>query len=202
MSLHIQNKFYRCNCDVIKGDKMYQLVQPQKRMYVKDYITTAFFQLLEKKAFDKITVSEIITRAGVSRMGFYRNFNSKESIIENFILEKFKETIDEITASRKLNFRIENIMITTLVNFKKFACYIKLFLDKNLDALLYRCYHKAYYSLYSSEKDSAIRDYSNEMFIAELFNLEMCWVRKGMKESPEQLARIYSLILKLRCNAI
>lgn len=184
---------------------MYQITVPQKRMFVKDYITTAFFQLLEKKDFDKITISEIIERAGVSRMGFYRNFSSKESIVENFVLEKFKETVDEITVSRKLDFQIDKIMITTLVNFKKFACYIKLFLDKNLDALLYNCYHKAYYSLYNtsnSAKNSTIRDYSNEMFIAELFNLEMCWVRKGMKESPEELARIYSLILKLRCNAI
>ena len=184
---------------------MYQITVPQKRMFVKDYITTAFFQLLEKKDFDKITISEIIERAGVSRMGFYRNFSSKESIVENFVLEKFKETVNEITASRKLDFQIDKIMITTLVNFKKFACYIKLFLDKNLDALLYNCYHKAYYSLYNgsnSAKNSTIRDYSNEMFIAELFNLEMCWVRKGMKESPEELARIYSLILKLRCNTI
>ncbi len=175
---------------------------PQKenksRIFVKDCITCALFELMKKNEFDDITITDIITKAGVSRMGFYRNFTSKENVVEKFIFAKFVETVEEIKAKRQLNFHIKNIMITTLENFQKFSSYIKLFLDKNLDSLLYKCYHKAYYSLYQGEKESPIHKYSNEMFIGELFNLEMCWVRTGMKESPEQLARIYYNILKLR----
>lgn len=180
---------------------MYSLQKENKsRLFVRDCITCALFELLKKRDFDDITITDIIKKAGVSRMGFYRNYSSKENVVERFIFDKFVATVKEIKYYRNLNFNIKNIMITTLENFQKFSCYIKLFLDKNLDNLLYKCYHKAYYTLYEGEKESPIHKYSNEMFIGELFNLEMCWLRTGMKETPEQLARIYYHILKLRCK--
>lgn len=178
---------------------MYQLQKENKsRTFVKDCITFALFELLKKYDFDEISITDIINKAGVSRMGFYRNFTSKENVVEQFIFSKFVETVEEIKSKRQLNFHIKNIMITTLTNFQKFSSYIKLFLDKNLDSLLYKCYHKAYYTLYQGERESPIHKYSNEMFIGELFNLEMYWLRSGMKETPEELARIYYHILKLR----
>ena len=182
---------------------MYQLKTRKNKnnLFVRNCIAQALFELLKKKSFEEITVTDIINKAGVSRMGFYRNFTSKENVVEKFIFDKFVQTVEEIKSRRALNFHIKNIMITTLENFQKFSCYIKLFLDKNLDNLLYRCYHKAYYTLYQGEKESPIHKYSNEMFIGELFNLEMCWVRSGMKESPKELARIYYHILSLRCKS-
>lgn len=179
---------------------MYQLEKkPNKaNLFVKECITSALFALMEKYDFEKITITDIINKAGVSRMGFYRNFTDKENVVEKFVIEKFVETVEDIKSKRELNFHITNIMITTLQNFQKFSKYIKLFLDKNLDSLLYRCYHKAYYSLYQDDNLSRIHLYSNEMIIGELFNLEMCWLRNGMKETPEQLAKIYYSILQLR----
>ena len=45
-------------------------------------ITQAFFSLLEKKDFDKITVSEIIEVAGVNRSTFYRHYLDKYEILD------------------------------------------------------------------------------------------------------------------------
>lgn len=179
---------------------MYQGGERKNRtnLFVRQCITEALFALLEKQDFDSITITDIIKKAGVSRMGFYRNFADKKSVIEAFILDKFVETVNDIRSKRELNFQISSIMLTTLQNFQKFSRYIKLFLDKNLDSLLYDCYHKAFYSLYGDRRQSQIRQYANEMFIGELFNLEMCWVRNGMKETPEQLADVYYRIMKLR----
>ena len=181
---------------------MYQLIKKHNKsnLFVKECITSALFSLMEKHDFDKITITDIINKAGVSRMGFYRNFTDKENVVEKFVLDKFVETVDDIKSKRALNFHITNIMITTLQNFQKFSKYIKLFLDRNLEPLLYRCYHKAYYCLYEGSSQSRIHLYSNEMFIGELFNLEMCWLKNGMKETPEQMAKIFYRIMRLRCN--
>ncbi len=180
---------------------MYQEKSKSKtNIFVKDCITKALFNLLEKKDFENITISEIIKKSGVSRMGFYRNYKTKENVIETFIQDKFFETINEIKDERKLNFQTPNIMLTTLKNFQKFSDYIKLFLNRNLEGLLYNCYHKAFYYLYHNDKQSRIREYSIQMFIGELFNLEITWLKKGMKETPEQLTKIYYRILKLRYN--
>ena len=41
------------------------------------YIVTARLQLMQKKAFDRIYITELCRKAGVSRMSFYRYFESK-----------------------------------------------------------------------------------------------------------------------------
>ncbi len=48
-------------------------------------IIEAFLGLLQVKRFSEITVTDIVTRAGVARMSYYRNFDSKEQVIEAYI---------------------------------------------------------------------------------------------------------------------
>ena len=48
----------------------------------RESLEISLLQLLEKKELAKITISELVNRAGVSRASFYRNYNSKEEILE------------------------------------------------------------------------------------------------------------------------
>ncbi|HEM3725403.1 TPA: TetR/AcrR family transcriptional regulator [Streptococcus suis] len=48
----------------------------------KESIETALLFLLEKKDMKQISVSELVRKAGVSRNAFYRNYKSKEEILE------------------------------------------------------------------------------------------------------------------------
>ncbi len=48
----------------------------------KESIETALLFLMEKKDFNKISISELVKKAGVSRNAFYRNYKSKEEILE------------------------------------------------------------------------------------------------------------------------
>lgn len=50
----------------------------------RESLEISLLQLLEKKELAKITISELVNRAGVSRASFYRNYNSKEEILESF----------------------------------------------------------------------------------------------------------------------
>lgn len=173
----------------------------KNKQFTKSCIETALFDLLKSRDLEDISISEIVKRAGVSRMGFYRNYVSKEDIIEQYVLNIFLDTIREIESKRSLDFNIEHMLTTTLIHFQKHAYYIKLLLDRKLDLLLHTCYEKSFYYLYNQERPSHIREYSTRMFIGEIFNLEIAWVRNGMVETPQQMAKIYFRILKLRCNA-
>ncbi len=55
---------------------------------VHEGIESALLLLMREKPFDDISITEIIKRAKVSRISYYRNYNSKEDILENF-LERF-----------------------------------------------------------------------------------------------------------------
>jgi AcrR family transcriptional regulator len=41
--------------------------------------------LMDEKPYDKITVSDIVEKAGIARQTFYRNFNDKDDVILEYI---------------------------------------------------------------------------------------------------------------------
>lgn len=55
--------------------------------YVDKYITDALFDLMKEKPYHDITITEIIQRANVVKMSFYRNFSSKEDVIKRWITQ-------------------------------------------------------------------------------------------------------------------
>lgn len=179
---------------------MYQLKERKNKnnIFVRDCITTALFELLKKKNFVDISVSQIIEKAGVSRMGFYRNFESKESVVQEYVLGIFIETVNQIKSTRDLNFTFKQILITTLQNFKRHAETLELFLHQGLEQLLFECYHTAYFLLKNQKPRNATEKYADEMFVGEIFNLEMTWIKTGMKESPQKLVNMYHKIHAMR----
>ena len=48
----------------------------------RESLEISLLQLLDKKDLKKITISELVERAGVSRAAFYRNYESKEELLE------------------------------------------------------------------------------------------------------------------------
>lgn len=47
----------------------------------KECLSTALICLMGEKPFDKITITELVKRSGVSRTAFYRNYTRKEDIL-------------------------------------------------------------------------------------------------------------------------
>ena len=72
----------------------------------KDYLTTALLQLLEKNTYSTITVSQVVRRAGVSRMAFYRNFDKLDDVLlqyfSSIISTRFADINQHVPANKKL----------------------------------------------------------------------------------------------------
>lgn len=68
--------------EAIKKENMRKSNQESKSL-TRQYIKTALLYLMKETTYDKITVTAIINRAGVSRAGFYRNYSSKEEVLED-----------------------------------------------------------------------------------------------------------------------
>lgn len=47
----------------------------------RECLQTALIYLMNEKPFDKITITELVKRSGVSRTAFYRNYTAKEDIL-------------------------------------------------------------------------------------------------------------------------
>lgn len=61
----------------------------------KECLQTALIYLMNEKPFEKITITELVARSGVSRSAFYRNYTSKEDII----IEICNEVLSAISQS-------------------------------------------------------------------------------------------------------
>lgn len=67
----------------------------QSKRITRECIETALIQLMAKEDFAKISVSDIVKRAGVSRTAFYRNYTSKEEVLQSSV----EETVAGIAAA-------------------------------------------------------------------------------------------------------
>lgn len=72
--------------------RMRRLSNEEANRLTKDCLQKALIFLMGKKSFDKITITELVKRSGVSRTSFYRNYKSKEDILAD-ISRQFAQLI-------------------------------------------------------------------------------------------------------------
>lgn len=70
--------------------------RPSSHEFVKECIFTSLMLLMEKKDYNKITVTEIAEKAGVSRTAYYRIYDSKEDIIATHLDDIFDDMIQRV----------------------------------------------------------------------------------------------------------
>lgn len=64
----------------------------KQNLRAKDYIVQALFLLIDLKNYDDITITDIAKKAGVTRISFYRNFESKEDVLRQEMKKRFEMT--------------------------------------------------------------------------------------------------------------
>ena len=152
-----------------------------KEQLSKDYITEALLQLMGKMDYDKITITEITKKAGVNRVTFYRNFNSKDDIIKECLLPY---------NPNKSN---ENGMFLILKYFSD---------NRNLIKLLYKskCQHLLLEHILNNwnydNEDNNIIAYTKSAWAYFIYGWANEWYLRGMKESPEDMMKIWECIQK------
>ena len=153
----------------------------------KDYIVEAFLQLLKKQKFEDITITDIANKAGVTRVTFYRNFNSKEEIIKNHL----DSITDEFIKSSKILYNPNN--------FKNYI--IKLFThledNKDLGILLYKAnifYFLEYEfnRIFFIKATNKIEEYHYAFISGGLYNTYYYWIKNNCKETPQELAEMFN----------
>lgn len=68
----------------------------QANLEAKRCIKSALLDLLKKKSYDEIRMTDIINKSGVSRTCVYNNYNSKDEIM----LDLYSKTIETVLSLR------------------------------------------------------------------------------------------------------
>ena len=119
--------------------------------YAKTELTKALLSLLEKKSLSEITVSELCNEAGLSRLSFYRNYDSMEEIIR----EHLTGITDTFLASTDANFRTtprEEFITLLFEHMYGIKELVSLLIDNNLSYLLKEDGEAVGYLIYQDNK--------------------------------------------------
>lgn len=163
----------------------------QKNLTI-DSIFDALLLILEKKDFNKISVSEVTRKAGVSRMAFYRNFMVLEDVL-TCRLKAINQEYNELISGKTIN-NYELIKVY-FQHIRKQKEFITILLNSGLSHLLLAELIEYIEKLSELlvcdiECETSYREYNTKFIAGGFFNVINFWCSGEMRESDEQMAEL------------
>ncbi|AXI67784.1 TPA: TetR/AcrR family transcriptional regulator [Streptococcus suis] len=147
-------------------------------MTAQDYIQEALLQLIQQKAYDKITITDIANRAGVTRISFYRNFDSKDAIL--------KQALERAYSAYKKEYG-NDLSFPSLFSFFQ--------QNKTLIDCLYKSEKEIFIAQLLTDRQSLAQlptelAYSYAFVGYSILGACTAWYQRGMVDTAEEITRI------------
>lgn len=157
--------------------------------YIRMCIAQALIRLMANEPLEKITITNLVKEANVSRMTFYKYFSSKLDVLTNYVYELMNlymedsESRTEIGRFRELKhihhcidfFKTYHVEMKTLIDSNMFGVIINVVNDYMDTYILPFCDYSSY-ELYC--------------YAGGLCNTYMKWIETGMKETTYEIAEM------------
>lgn len=173
--------------------------------YTKMRIRTCFIELLKTQPITKITVKRICEMAEINRATFYKYYRDPFDLleqIENELLEDFHETVHiQIGDLNPDNISRFLISLFQFISEKK-DDFITLGSENGDRQFIPRIFNICYQSAVLLIKKYFPRLTSSQQkqlffFYAHgLGGMLLCWIKDGMKESPEEMAAFMEILIR------
>ena len=155
----------------------------KREALVSEYITDALLMLMRKKDYKDISITEICEKAGVTRMSFYRNFESKEGVLKKWI----KSITDTFLMVSEISYKNDNnrdYFIKLFTHMKQHKAICAALYKADLIYLVKEQFDRGFLSIYHDEYD----DYKSYFLAGGIYNVFLLWLMNGCTENPEGLA--------------
>lgn len=158
------------------------------------FILQALLDLMGKVAYDKISVSDICRKADVDRRTFYRNFDSKNEVLEHHIICLSKEYIEEFN-----RMKIIDKYTATLLFFDFWEKHLSLIQNMKKCGLSDFVFSHFEHFVKSNQKLLIRNDLSDSTLhylyayrIGGFWNVMLTWASDDAKLSSKELATLIS----------
>ena len=161
----------------------------------KTEITDALVRLMERYPYSEITVKQIVLEAGLVRKTFYRNFTSKDDVLDSLLDAFILEYTTELYATRNKSWL--QVIFEFCVRHK----HIAELLDKN--DMMYLVLKKLNAVLPTRHDEADALGIIPEEFFGNLdmtyiipfntgamWNVIYTWIHRGMKDDPKQIVSV------------
>ncbi len=158
---------------------------------VKEAIVVALVELMKQQPFERISIQDIVKRAGVGRSSFYRNFTSKEDILRQYIDRLFDATGETDPFA---NDRLREYMIS---QFRLCRQNKDLFLVLRDNDLLYLLYWQALRDVKRSVAQHGLyrNPYQAAFFSGAGISVLIQWIESGFREDEGELADMFIYLM-------
>lgn len=173
----------------LENMEILRLSNEESNRVTKECLRIAMFKLMGREDFEKISITELTKCAGVSRVAFYRNYESKEALVEDICQSVFTELKTSLTSEIYANDRRQwylSFFQTIRENSEYFRVYLKANLRLTDEIVLE--------SIYPSS--TAEGRYGNAAREGAFVSILTEWFQSGMKESDEDMADVCEKIFK------
>ena len=171
--------------------------------YTREWTFEALYKLLLISDYEKIKISEIINKAGISRATFYRNFSGKDDIIklkvntffESFYLDVYNHY--KVTDHTDETFLINSFFTRVDEEEKLLTTVIKSNLEYLMEQGILHVINLQKELFYKLVKPNKFIDkYTMEIVASSAWTLLSRWIKTGKQEAASELVEIYFATFK------
>ena len=162
----------------------------EANLRVREAITNAFFTLFAKKKMDDITVTEIVSEAHVARASFYRNFNSKDEVMDSAIRDAIQDMTDGTESSLAQVYK-KNHVRRCFELFARYRDYLVEIYRSGFGPRILDALNSFYEQIAGDMPADSTERFSLYVFAGSLYNTAMTWLRDGRGEEPDEVAEVF-----------
>ena len=162
----------------------------EENIRVKECIIRTLFQLIQTKSLSEITITELVSGAGVARASFYRNYESKEDVLITLIQDVLELYRQEIHEGPEGLYAYENILLSFRY-FQKYKRYVLDLYRSGFALTILEEMNRFHESVEGTMNFSSTEKYTLYMYIGALFNTAITWLSDPAAVSPEELAAFF-----------
>ncbi len=154
----------------------------------RKYMAMALVMLMEEKPYDEISITEITNKAGLSRMAYYRNYNSKEDIFVHYLLDVGGELTENLSSHRysSLHDMIVQVGLFLQGNYTVALAAVKAGQSERLMMEL----TKKIFSAFPEITGNAENEYIASFYLGAVLGVFRKWFEREMSESVYEIADI------------
>lgn len=177
---------------------MYKIQTNSLAIKSQNWIAESLLKLMDTNLYKDITITQICQEANLVRKTFYRNFDTKEDILDfifDNLFDEFKNDSNNLS-SKEIIYSYYNYWS----NHKKL---LKLLYENNLFFIInrkYMNYAVSFTHLFPSKKLRLLKDSDLECYVLNFIAYSMSsilelWVQRDFKESVDSIAKLTEELL-------
>ncbi|MCI8335978.1 MAG: TetR/AcrR family transcriptional regulator [Peptococcaceae bacterium] len=181
---------------------MYHIKEDKRCLTSAQLITEGLSDCLMEKDFNKITVTDIQRKTGVSRATFYRLFDDMSDILAFQCDQCFDQIYQTCLKNGVVS--IPMLLNEFLLFWMEHIQLLEIIMKINRSDIFFSCHMRHFEQLRQCASKLEEQDYLDEYYVAissgMMISVLVTWLKRGKQETAEEIRGILRIFLKSLLN--